>query len=193
MWVCRWRFEFYTDFIQESAARIIHASPMKVLHLAFCVWKATWMEKLIFGMLCAGADLMSIPISTKYQLQASRIDKYLGVSCIRLNLPIWLLYLCCCSMNGMNIQPQCTKTVNLNLRYCRHRTELTDSSLLRHDYYWTNERNKQRPCAFVLCSTDQPLTYIAVMVANLAVSQLSREVPSVIQSRCRAYDGAATS
>jgi hypothetical protein len=41
------------------------------------------MEKLIFGMLCAGADLMSIPISTKYQLQASRIDKYLGVSCIR--------------------------------------------------------------------------------------------------------------
>ena len=57
--------------------------------------------------------------------------------------PIWLLYLCCCSMNGMNIQPQCTKTVNLNLRYCRHRTELTDSSLLRHDYYWTNERNEQ--------------------------------------------------
>jgi hypothetical protein len=38
------------------------------------------METLIFGMLCAGENLMSIPISTKYQLQASRIDKYLGFS-----------------------------------------------------------------------------------------------------------------
>ena len=122
--------------------------------IGFCVRKATWMKKLIFGMLCSGADLMSIPISTKYQLQASRIDsngicRFYYYICVAAAWMVWILNL------------NAPKLPKIHLQYCSHRTELTDSSILRHDYYWTNElldeRNEQRPYSFVLCSTQSTL------------------------------------
>ena len=132
----------------------------------FCIWLFVFRKQLEWKNWYLGC-YVQVQIWCLFRFQQSISCKCTNRQIFRFVMhSIWLLYLCCCSMNGMNIQPQCTKTVNLNLRYCRHRTELTDSSLLRHDYYWTNERNEHCPCAFVLCSTDQSLTYIAVMVAN---------------------------